>query len=208
MDINATSGTPQGGYQKVKNDFQALSQALASGNLASAQKAYASIQDDQKNGPQPPANSPIANDFAALGDALKSGDIAGAQQAFSSLQTDVQTARQSQVRGGHGGGPGGGGGGGSQGTDNSQKTVASQVSTTNANGTITVTIIYTDGTTSATTQPNPNPVVSSSPLTSNNPGQLATLLTAQEQSAFQPEDQDQDPLSTAAQEQNAQIGAV
>ncbi|MHB1205806.1 MAG: hypothetical protein ACYCZX_09580 [Rhodospirillaceae bacterium] len=51
-------------------------------------------------------------------------------------------------------------------------------------------------------------MISSSPLTSSNPAQLATLLTAQEQSAFQPKDQDQDPLLAAAQDQDAQIGTV
>ena len=183
MPIDAISQATQAGAPPPKNDFLALSQALKNGNLAAAQKAYASIENAQKNGgPKPPADSAIAKDFAALGDALDSGDVDGAKAAFTALQNDFQALRA------EGGGPPPGAGGGGKGkddssdsTDNSQKTIESQVSATNANGTVTVTITYTDGSTSTRTDPNPNPVVSQSPLTADNSGQLAALLNAQEQ---------------------------
>lgn len=186
--ISSSSGANP--YQQTRNDFQALSAALQSGNLTSAQKAYAAIQSDQQNGgAQPPADSQIAKDFAALGDALQSGDISGAQDAFSSLKTDFQSLRQ--ARGPHGRGGGHHGGENpddadtADSTDNSQKAIASQVSAANADGTLTVTITYTDGSTSTSTAPNPSPVVSQSPLTSDT-NQLAALLTAQEQAFLNP----------------------
>ena len=188
MSVDPISAAQSSSYPPIKNDFQSLSTALQNGNLTAAQNAYASIQSDQQNqqGPQPPPNSQIAKDFSALGDALSSGDLSGAQAAFSSLQTDIQSLRQSR---GGGGGKGGGGGGkddDAAATDNSQKTVANEVTQTNTDGTVTVTTTYTDGTTSTETEPNPNPVVSQSPLSSSNPGQLAALLTAQEQAALNP----------------------
>ena len=69
----------------------------------------------------------------------------------------------------------------SQPMSNAEKAIANRVTIINANGTITVTTAYTDGTTSSATNPNPpTPVVSQSPLTATS-GQLGTLLQAQQQ---------------------------
>jgi hypothetical protein len=184
MSIDAISANRQQ-FQQARDNYQTLAQALQNGNLTAAQKAYGSIQQEQQNGgPQPPADSPIATAFNDLGQALQSGDLSGAQQAFSSLQDAFQSLRKS---GGHHGPHGSHAPDDDQdssdaatSTDNAQKTVASEVTTTNANGTLTVTTTYTDGSTSSTTEPNPNPTVSKSALFSANSGQLAVLLNAQE----------------------------
>jgi hypothetical protein len=186
MPIDAISSTNQQQFQQTRTDYQALAQALNAGNLSAAQKAYDSLQQDQQNGPQPPAGSQVANDFSALGQALQSGDLSGAQGAFSSLQTDMQSARRAHRGGGHHGGGGGGqdvdpDSSSASSTDNSQKTIANEVTTQNANGTVTITTTYTDGTTSTQTNPNPNPVVPGSPLATNS-AQLSVLLGAQQQS--------------------------
>jgi hypothetical protein len=185
--ISSTSAIPP--YRQTRTDFQSLSQALQSGNLSAAQSAYAALQQDQQNGPQPPAGSPLANDFNALGQALQSGDLTGAQQAFASLKSDFQSLRQAS--GGHHGGHKGGGGGDdatnaldSSSSSNASTTVVSETTTTNADGTITVTMTYADGTTSSAIQPNPNPPVSLNPLAPN-PGQWTALLGAQEQASVQ-----------------------
>jgi hypothetical protein len=60
--------------------------------------------------------------------------------------------------------------------------ITNTTQTVNADGTITVVTTYADGTTSQTTEPNPNPVTNQGTLSSSNSGQLSTLLAAQEQS--------------------------
>jgi hypothetical protein len=182
MSVSSISGSSQNPYLQIKSDFQTLSQALKSGDLDAAQQAYSAIQQDQQSS-QHPINSQLSADFTALGNALQSGDLAGAQQAFSSLQSNAQALRQSRGGKGHHDHASSGGDqdDSSSSTSDAQKTVADEVSTTNADGTITVTTTYTDGTTSATTEPNPNPVVSQSPLSTSNAGQLSVLLNAQEQ---------------------------
>ncbi len=175
MSIDAISSSPVQRPPAGRDDFQKLSDALKNGNLDAAQSAYDKISQAQGsgNGPQPPAE--IQDAFAAIGDALKSGDVQGAQDAFAQLQSKIQAQRPA---GPPPGGGGKGGGGGSE--DDSSKTIDSQSSVTNANGTVTVTITYTDGSTSTRTDPNPNPVVSQGALNSANSGQLAALISAQE----------------------------
>ena len=90
--------------QQGRSDFSALATALGSGDLAGAQKAFASLQQDLQ-GMQPAgasnaagstaaSTSPFASDYAALGKALQSNDLAGAQKAFSSLMQSMQGARR------------------------------------------------------------------------------------------------------------------
>ncbi len=91
----------QNPLQQIRQDFSQLSSALQSGDLSTAQSAYANIQQlmqTQENGSAPIAGSTSSNtvhsDFAALGQALQSGDIGQAQTAFSQLQQDFQASRQ------------------------------------------------------------------------------------------------------------------
>jgi hypothetical protein len=82
----------------------ALAQALQSGDLAGAQKAFSALS--QKF----PAASPSAadgststdaraNDLSQLSKALQSGDLAGAQKAFASLKQDAQSVGAAQSAG-------------------------------------------------------------------------------------------------------------
>jgi len=79
-------------------DFTALSEALESGDLAAAKKAYAELKEMRDNAPKPPtADSSITtmdSDFTALGTAIDSGDLTAAKKALSQLQTDMNTFRK------------------------------------------------------------------------------------------------------------------
>ena len=85
MRISSSSGVSSGqsvataNWQQRQQGFKNLMSAVQSGDLASAQKAFAAI-----GGPQGGAqsNSPLAQ----IGQALQSGDIAGAQKAAQQLQ--------------------------------------------------------------------------------------------------------------------------
>jgi hypothetical protein len=89
---------------KRSQDFNTLQNALQSGNLASAQSAFAAFLQDvqtvnQTAGPSSlfGAGTQAGKDLQALGSALKSADLAGAQKAFATLKQDVQMAGQSPV---------------------------------------------------------------------------------------------------------------
>ena len=101
--VSSTNNVNQTDWQSTiaqrKQYFNALSQALQSGDLAGAQKAYASLQQLTPNGSQNSTTTTGAtgtnstqSDFSALGQALQSGDLTGAQKAFSQVQQDMPTA--------------------------------------------------------------------------------------------------------------------
>jgi len=77
-------------FQTRQSDVQQLGQALQSGDLAGAQKAYNAIAQLGQNGPFAHGDafrvSQREQDFNAIGQALQAGDLAGAQQAFTTLQ--------------------------------------------------------------------------------------------------------------------------
>jgi hypothetical protein len=87
-------------HKQAAADFQSLAQALQSGDLAGAQQAFASLQQDSPwvsravagTTADSASSNSTASPLQALGKALQSGDIAGAQQAFAAVQ---------QARGGH-----------------------------------------------------------------------------------------------------------
>jgi hypothetical protein len=106
MSISAISGNnPYSGLQSLfsqpNQDLQALATDLNSGNLAGAQKDFASLQQDVtssfssllgSNATIPASNAgtgPTA-DLQALQNALKSNDLAGAQKSFAAFQQDVR----------------------------------------------------------------------------------------------------------------------
>ncbi len=84
----------------AQTDFQNLSQALQSGNLAGAQSAFAALQQSYQS--QNPTSSsassssstsssnPISTDLTSLGNALNSGNLSAAQTSFSQLEKDMQ----------------------------------------------------------------------------------------------------------------------
>jgi hypothetical protein len=85
MDMSvATTGTASAAqssalsnWQQRQQGFKDLTSALQSGDLASAQKAFAALDNGNGN-----SNSPLAK----IGQALKNGDLAGAQQAMQAMK--------------------------------------------------------------------------------------------------------------------------
>ncbi len=94
MSVNGVSSsgglTPadwQNRFAQVRSDFQALGQALQSGDLAGAQQSFAALLNDRSTATSAVAsNDSSSNPMAALSKALQSGDLAGAQQAFAALR--------------------------------------------------------------------------------------------------------------------------
>ena len=92
--------TWQNVFQQRRQDFSQLAQALQSGDLTGAQKAFAdlqSLQQSQSGTNSNSAGSPIQSDFVALGQALSSGDLSQAQSDFTQLQNDIKSAFQNQA---------------------------------------------------------------------------------------------------------------
>jgi len=97
--VSSNSGTPPIGsqlsnFRQVRADLQSLSTALQAGDLAGAQQAFATLQQDQPQiaSAQTGSKSPVSGALADLGSALKSGDLTGAQQAFAALRQAAQGA--------------------------------------------------------------------------------------------------------------------
>ena len=191
--LTGTTGELAGSLQLLANSYNALGQSLASGDLSGAQQAYASlIQTAASDGTDPTtgtASSPSAGgassssgavgaDLVALGQALKSGNLQGAQQAFTTLNQAIQAAGIGHTHGAHHAGGSDAGGATSGGA--AASTVTNQVTTTNADGSLTVTTTYADGTSTTKIEPNPHPTQSTANFDPSNPGQLAALLGAQE----------------------------
>jgi hypothetical protein len=87
------------GFRQTMQDFRALGSALQSGDLSSAQSAFATLQKDIQNSPRlqqlvGDTSTQAGKDFQALQSALQSGDLSSAQKAFASLQQDFQSMRQ------------------------------------------------------------------------------------------------------------------
>jgi hypothetical protein len=86
--------------------FSALGSALQSGNLAAAQKAYSTLQQDVQQTGQThhhhhhsggssqttdsSTGSALSQLFGSLGSALQSGSLSAAQTAYSTLSQDLQ----------------------------------------------------------------------------------------------------------------------
>jgi hypothetical protein len=69
-------------WQQRRQSFDALSQALQSSDLPSAQQAFSSLSSTFPAGITNDPNSPLAK----LGQALKSGDLSAAQSAFAEIR--------------------------------------------------------------------------------------------------------------------------
>jgi len=88
----------QSSFKQRAQDFKALQTALQSGDMTSAQQAFASLQKDMPKSSQAagttsnPAGQPgqIGTDYQSLQSALQSGDLSGAQSAFATLKQDMQ----------------------------------------------------------------------------------------------------------------------
>jgi len=117
---NLQSSQMSDAFKQRKQDFAALASALQSGDLAGAQKAFATLQQDklaigQAQGGQGNNSSAVSQSSQGgatsmqdlmnqLKQALSSGDLQGAQQAFASLQQNMQANRGHGHHHHHGGG--------------------------------------------------------------------------------------------------------
>lgn len=98
--ISATGSAYQNQFQQIKKDFSTLQASLSSGDLTTAQSAYATLTQDLQQaqaGQQTGASTQISTDLAAVGTALQSGDLTVAQSDFETLTKDLQSAQQSQT---------------------------------------------------------------------------------------------------------------
>ncbi|GAB7126223.1 hypothetical protein JCM19000A_07300 [Silvimonas sp. JCM 19000] len=100
---SASSGSSSSGsgsnsaQQQFQTDFAALGTALSSGDISSAQSAFATLQSDRPKGPPPGgqgggAIQQVASDLDAVQSALSSNDLSSAKTTFSTLLQDLQTA--------------------------------------------------------------------------------------------------------------------
>jgi hypothetical protein len=85
---NPYPSAPQSAATQRRAAFRALASALQSGDLAGAQKAFATLQPSGSNGQG--TQGPLSSDFNALASALQAGDLGAAQKAFATLQQDMQ----------------------------------------------------------------------------------------------------------------------
>jgi hypothetical protein len=97
MTVSGISSSPANTYQnnpvnEFRQTFADLVKSIKSGDLQSAQQAYASLAQLQSNGAGPPANanSPFNQALSQIGQALQNGDISGAQQALAALAQQAQ----------------------------------------------------------------------------------------------------------------------
>ena len=83
------------GPNSHRKDLKALADALQSGDMAAAQKAFAQLLKDSPRLAQAVNETPTASsnprvaDFQTLANALKSGDLSSAQQAMAKLLQDA-----------------------------------------------------------------------------------------------------------------------
>ncbi len=94
-----SSSQEQSPIQKNQQDFNKLATSIQSGNLAAAQQAFSSLQQQHNvAGPESAdssSNNNISADFKAVGQAIQSGNATAAKAAFSKLQSDLKTESQS-----------------------------------------------------------------------------------------------------------------
>jgi len=100
---NVSSSNPLNPFEKQRQDFQSLANALQSGDLTGAQNAFKLLQQDAggKDGSNPNnQNNQLSQDFQTLSDALNFNDLSTAQKAFAAFQKDLQNVVQTR-KGGH-----------------------------------------------------------------------------------------------------------
>ncbi len=100
MTIRPTSVQPsavsqtQSPFQKGREAFESLEKAMQSGDLAAAQKAYAtltSLPKPAKTSGGSSGGDPVAASMDSLGQALQSGDMSKATQAFNSITQAIKS---------------------------------------------------------------------------------------------------------------------
>lgn len=92
MSVNGISPTSTNSYDSPFADrrqkLEALRDALDSGDLQSAQSAFAALNPSPASGAATGsgAKTQFGSDLQALGQALDAGDLAGAQKAFAAMR--------------------------------------------------------------------------------------------------------------------------
>ena len=90
--------------QQQKEYYDQLAQALQSGDLAAAQKAFAGLQKGMPQTSQASTQtSQMKTDMDSLAKALQSGDVSAAKTAFAAVQQDMKTGHKGHH--GHHGAP-------------------------------------------------------------------------------------------------------
>jgi hypothetical protein len=103
LSVSGQQATASNSMAKFKKDFEALGEALKSGDLAAAKKAFAQLQSDAPS--KTSGDDPIGKMMEALGKALDSGDLSAAQEQYSKIEEELSKKPPA-------GGPGGAGGAG------------------------------------------------------------------------------------------------
>jgi hypothetical protein len=101
MNVSTVSPDQSTIHQRYQ-DFIEIQSALQTGNISSAQSAFAAFEQEvQKIGQTGGSSnlfapgSQLTKDLQNLGSALKSADLGSAQQAFATLKQDIQATGQS-----------------------------------------------------------------------------------------------------------------
>jgi DNA-binding FadR family transcriptional regulator len=81
---NAYQSSGPSNLQQRRQEFQALGQALQSGDLAGAQQAFAALNPNASSSTQSTQSN---SNVSQLAQALQSGDLAGAQKAFAAMRS-------------------------------------------------------------------------------------------------------------------------
>jgi hypothetical protein len=82
---------PQNTNQQQRTEFQLLTQALQSGNLTTAQRAFSALTNGATSSGSLQGVR-LSQDLNALGSALQSGNLTGARNAYSSVQQSLQNS--------------------------------------------------------------------------------------------------------------------
>jgi hypothetical protein len=96
ISSNSQYVSPLQPVSQTKQDFSSLATALSSGDLAGAQKAFGSLQQDLQNSglsAQMLQSGTTGQDFQALQKAFASGDLSTAKNAFNTLLQDLQQTK-------------------------------------------------------------------------------------------------------------------
>ncbi|MDB5494559.1 MAG: hypothetical protein JWP86_1896 [Phenylobacterium sp.] len=90
MSVSSISASapaaPPAQNSAFRNAFQQLTTAIGSGDLQTAQQAYATITSLQPQQGSGPSNGPMATLLSTLGQALTSGDLTSAQSSLADFQ--------------------------------------------------------------------------------------------------------------------------
>jgi hypothetical protein len=86
ISASTAAGQPPAQNSAFRNAFQQLTTAIGSGDLQTAQQAYATITSLQSQQGSGQSNGPMAKLLSTLGQALSGGDLTTAQSTLADFQ--------------------------------------------------------------------------------------------------------------------------